>query len=117
MERVVVTEVFRSLQGESSFAGLPCTFVRLTGCSLRCVWCDSAYAFHGGRERSVTDVVAEVAGLMAPVAEQRGLAFRLRVDEAERVAEGEQQKTHVGGQANWHVGGRQQAAPARQSQA
>src|ERR1017187_9182824 len=42
---LVVTEIFRSLQGESSFAGLPCTFVRLTGCALRCVWCDSAYAF------------------------------------------------------------------------
>lgn len=56
----VVTEIFTSLQGESSWAGLPCVFVRLTGCSLRCVWCDSAYAFTGGVARSVDSVVDEV---------------------------------------------------------
>jgi 7-carboxy-7-deazaguanine synthase len=55
-----VTEVFRSIQGESTFAGFPCSFVRLTGCSLRCVWCDTAYAFHGGMPCEVDDVVAEV---------------------------------------------------------
>ena len=43
-----ITEIFRSIQGESTRAGFPCAFVRLTGCSLRCVWCDTAYAFHGG---------------------------------------------------------------------
>lgn len=43
-----VTEIFRSVQGESTWAGLPCTFVRLTGCPLRCVWCDTEYSFHGG---------------------------------------------------------------------
>ena len=69
---LVVTEIFRSLQGESSFAGLPCTFVRLTGCALRCVWCDSAYAFSGGTERSVDEVVAEVARLGAPLVEITG---------------------------------------------
>lgn len=69
---LVVTEIFRSLQGESSFAGLPCTFVRLTGCALRCVWCDSAYAFAGGTERNVDDVVAEVERLGAPLVEITG---------------------------------------------
>jgi 7-carboxy-7-deazaguanine synthase len=59
--RVRVTEIFKSLQGESTFAGQPCVFVRLTGCALRCVWCDTAYAFEGGAERDVEDVVAEVA--------------------------------------------------------
>lgn len=69
---LVVTEIFRSLQGESSFAGLPCTFVRLTGCALRCVWCDSAYAFAGGKAMTVEGVVAEVGRLGAPLVEITG---------------------------------------------
>lgn len=69
---LVVTEIFRSLQGESSFAGRPCTFVRLTGCALRCVWCDSAYAFTGGTTRSVDDVVEEVARLGLDLVEITG---------------------------------------------
>lgn len=60
-ERVRVTEVFRSLQGESTLAGLPSVFIRLTGCPLRCVYCDSAYAFHGGTTYSVDELVAGVA--------------------------------------------------------
>jgi 7-carboxy-7-deazaguanine synthase len=67
-----VTEIFRSLQGESTFAGLPCTFVRLTGCGLRCVWCDSAYAFHGGLARTLEDVLGEVERLGAPLVELTG---------------------------------------------
>lgn len=67
-----ITEIFLSLQGESSHAGLPCVFVRLTGCSLRCVWCDSAYAFTGGSERSIEDVVGEVVSLGAPIVEITG---------------------------------------------
>ena len=67
-----VTEIFRSLQGESRFAGLPCAFVRLTGCSLRCVWCDTAYAFHGGEDRTVGGVVAEVLALEVPIVEITG---------------------------------------------
>lgn len=58
---VRVTEVFASIQGETSRIGLPTVFVRLTGCPLRCVWCDTEYAFHGGRSRDVDDLVAEVA--------------------------------------------------------
>lgn len=55
-----VTEIFHSIQGESTWAGLPCTFVRLTGCPLRCVWCDTAYAFHGGERMSLDAIVEEV---------------------------------------------------------
>jgi 7-carboxy-7-deazaguanine synthase len=69
---LVVTEIFRSLQGESSFAGLPCTFVRFTGCALRCTWCDSAYAFSGGTEKSVEEIVSEVGRLGAPLVEITG---------------------------------------------
>ncbi len=69
---LVVTEIFRSLQGESSFAGLPCTFVRLTGCALRCVWCDSAYAFSGGTAMTENEALAEVARLGAPLVEITG---------------------------------------------
>lgn len=58
-----VTEIFHSIQGESTWAGLPCTFVRLTGCPLRCVWCDTEYAFHGGEKRSMAEIVETVAGL------------------------------------------------------
>lgn len=58
-----ITEIFYSIQGESSFAGLPCVFVRSTGCNLRCVWCDTAYAFYGGREMTVEEIVAEAERL------------------------------------------------------
>ena len=55
-----VTEIFHSIQGESTWAGMPCTFVRLTGCPLRCVWCDTAYAFHGGRKVSLEGILDRV---------------------------------------------------------
>ncbi|NOT24113.1 MAG: 7-carboxy-7-deazaguanine synthase QueE [Nitrospiraceae bacterium] len=55
-----ITEIFHSIQGESSYAGQPCVFVRLTGCPLRCTWCDTDYAFYGGRECSIDDVLAQV---------------------------------------------------------
>jgi 7-carboxy-7-deazaguanine synthase len=69
---LVVTEIFRSLQGESSFAGRPCTFVRLAGCALRCVWCDSAYAFSGGTARTLEEILGEVERLGAPLVELTG---------------------------------------------
>jgi 7-carboxy-7-deazaguanine synthase len=57
-----INEIFLSIQGESTFAGRPCVFVRLTGCDLRCSWCDTVHAFTEGSERPVDDVVADVAG-------------------------------------------------------
>ena len=58
-----ITEIFKSIQGEGTRAGLPCVFVRLTGCNLRCTWCDTAYAFHGGTKRSAEEVLGIVNGL------------------------------------------------------
>jgi 7-carboxy-7-deazaguanine synthase len=58
-----ITEIYKSLQGESTHAGLPCVFVRLTGCNLRCTWCDSEYTFHGGRKMALDDVLSEVSRL------------------------------------------------------
>lgn len=60
--RLRITEIFASVQGESSRVGLPTVFVRLTGCPLRCSWCDTAYAFTGGNTRTLDDILAEVAG-------------------------------------------------------
>jgi 7-carboxy-7-deazaguanine synthase len=57
---VQVTEIFRSIQGESTYTGLPCVFVRLTGCNLRCTWCDSEYTFTGGEKMTVEEVLAKV---------------------------------------------------------
>jgi 7-carboxy-7-deazaguanine synthase len=65
---VVVSEIFRSIQGESTYAGLPCIFVRLTGCNLRCVWCDTAYAFYGGERQSVEEILERVRVLAHPQA-------------------------------------------------
>ncbi len=60
---MVVTEIFKSIQGESTYAGRPCIFVRLTGCNLRCRWCDTAYAFYGGTRMTVDEVLAKVREL------------------------------------------------------
>ena len=64
--RMQITEIYKSLQGESTYAGLPCVFVRLTGCNLRCVWCDTEYSFYGGKKMSAEEVEAEVEALIAP---------------------------------------------------
>lgn len=61
-----VSEIFHSLQGESTRVGLPTTFVRLTGCPLRCVWCDTGYAFAGGQVMSIAQVLERVAALGCP---------------------------------------------------
>src|SRR6266550_9480377 len=67
-----ITEIYRSIQGESSFAGLPCTFVRLTACNLRCVWCDSEYTFTGGKKMSLDDVMSRVAAYGCKLVEVTG---------------------------------------------
>jgi 7-carboxy-7-deazaguanine synthase len=67
-----ITEIFKSIQGESLRAGLPCAFVRLTGCSLRCVWCDTAYAFHGGGEMTVADAASRALAFGTELVEVTG---------------------------------------------
>lgn len=70
--RLRVNEVFYSLQGESTFAGRPCVLVRLTGCQMRCVWCDSEYAFTEGRWRTIEEVVEEAGAFGCPLVEVTG---------------------------------------------
>lgn len=72
MDILKVNEIFLSIQGESSFAGLPCAFVRLTGCPLRCRWCDTAYAYEEGDDLPLAEVAARVAGLGVGLAEVTG---------------------------------------------
>jgi len=67
---MMVTEIFRSIQGESTHAGLPCIFVRLTGCNLRCTWCDTAYAFHGGTKMGIEEILTRVEELSAAAKEE-----------------------------------------------
>ena len=69
---LTVNEIFYSIQGESTRAGEPCVFVRLTACDLRCSWCDTPYAFHEGRKMSVDEVVAEVNRHGCPLVEITG---------------------------------------------
>src|SRR5438552_8244903 len=69
---LTINEIFYSIQGESTRAGEPCVFVRLTACDLRCVWCDTPYAFHEGRKMSVDDVVAAVDRHGCPLVEITG---------------------------------------------
>ncbi|HET8798163.1 MAG TPA: 7-carboxy-7-deazaguanine synthase QueE [Thermoanaerobaculia bacterium] len=67
-----ITEIFHSIQGESTHVGRPCVFVRLTGCNLRCVWCDSEYTFTGGERMSLDEVMARVAGYGCRLVEVTG---------------------------------------------
>lgn len=71
-ERLRVNEIFHSIQGEGTRAGTPCTFVRLTGCHLRCRWCDTAYAFEEGEWLSLDDVLARVRAFGCPTVEVTG---------------------------------------------
>lgn len=59
---LTISELFASVEGETSYVGTPMTFIRLTGCDLRCEWCDTTYAFHGGRQRALEDIVEESRG-------------------------------------------------------
>lgn len=67
-----ITEIFLSIQGESSHAGRPCSFVRLTGCPMRCVWCDSEYTFTGGERMSFTDIFAQLDAYRCNLVEVTG---------------------------------------------
>ena len=69
---MVITEIFKSIQGEGTRAGLPCIFVRLTGCNLRCTWCDTAYAFHGGKKMTVEEVLSRVDELAGRAGGRKG---------------------------------------------
>lgn len=69
---LTINEIFHSIQGESTYAGEPCVFVRLTACDLRCRWCDTPYAFHEGRKMSVDEVVRAVEAYGCPMVEITG---------------------------------------------
>jgi len=69
---LTVHEIYLSIQGESTHVGRPCMFVRLTACDLRCRWCDTPYAFTGGRKMAIDDVVAEVLSHQCPLVEITG---------------------------------------------
>jgi 7-carboxy-7-deazaguanine synthase len=71
-DSLVVHEIYASIQGESTFAGLPCAFVRLTGCNLRCVWCDTPQAFYGGTRMPRKDVLARALAFGTPLVEVTG---------------------------------------------
>ena len=72
MARVRVNEIFHSIQGESTWAGRPCVFVRLTGCNLRCTWCDTAYAFYEGAQMEIAAVMERVRGFGCKLVELTG---------------------------------------------
>jgi len=76
-DTLVVNEIYLSLQGESTFAGLPCIFIRLAACDLRCSYCDTAYAFTEGEKQPLGQVRAEVHRLAAPFAKPVGQASSL----------------------------------------
>ena len=69
---LTINEIFYSVQGESTYAGRPCVFVRLTACDLRCSWCDTPYAFHEGTKRPVEKILAEVDAFACPLVEVTG---------------------------------------------
>ncbi|MBI4557551.1 MAG: radical SAM protein, partial [Candidatus Hydrogenedentes bacterium] len=69
---VAVTEIYRSIQGESTWVGLPCIFIRFTGCNLRCVWCDTQYAFYGGTKISIGEVLSKCRDLEGSLVEITG---------------------------------------------
>lgn len=71
-DTLIITEIYASVQGESEYAGIPCTFIRLTGCPLRCRWCDTTYGFSGGTEMSLDSILSKVEDLGLPLVELTG---------------------------------------------
>ncbi|MCH7501329.1 MAG: radical SAM protein [Nitrospinae bacterium] len=69
---LTINEIFKSIQGESSYTGRPCIFIRLTGCNLRCTWCDTEYAFYEGQPKSVKDIMDAIEPLGVPLVEITG---------------------------------------------
>ena len=80
---MLITEIFKSIQGESSYAGLPCSFIRTTGCNLRCTWCDTAYAFHGGKEMSIPEILQAIEPYRCELVEITGGEPLLQPDVSE----------------------------------
>ena len=71
-DTLVINEIFYSIQGESSYAGWPCVFIRLTGCNLRCTWCDTTYSFHDGQPIPLDEIVAKVRSFETQLVEVTG---------------------------------------------
>lgn len=71
-EQLIIHEIYASIQGESRYAGFPCVFVRLTGCPLRCRWCDTAHAFNGGQVMSLSEIIAKIGTFQVPMVELTG---------------------------------------------
>lgn len=71
-DTLVINEIFHSIQGESSYAGLPCVFVRLTACNLRCTWCDTTYSFHEGAPMKLSEIIVKVIEFNCPLVEITG---------------------------------------------
>lgn len=87
MKTLIISELYKSVQGESQFAGLPCAFVRLTGCPLRCRWCDTTYGFRGGRKLSFEEIREEVESFSVPLVEFTGGEPLAQVHSTELMAE------------------------------
>jgi 7-carboxy-7-deazaguanine synthase len=90
---MIITEIFHSIQGESSYAGLPCSFIRTTGCNLRCHWCDTEYAFHGGKEMSIPEIMKSIEPHKCDLVEITGGEPLLQAD-VPQLAEELLQKNH-----------------------
>lgn len=71
-DTLLITEIYHSIQGESTWAGLPCTFVRLARCNLRCTWCDTTYSFQGGDPMTIEEIVAQCEAYDCPLVEITG---------------------------------------------
>ena len=94
-ESLRITEIFHSLQGETSRVGLPTTFIRLTGCPLRCHYCDTAYAFTGGQSMQLQAIVAEVKRFKTPYVTVTGGEPLIAADLDELCAALRQKKYHI----------------------